>query len=508
MKKTAPVAKVKSQPAPVKGLNFRDALAAMRPTDALRLDNVVCRPSYLEARKGWAAHVTGITGTVETLMVYSKTDGTDQLIACAGTAMYNVTSAGAVGAAVVSGLTNAMWAYTQVSNTAGNFLLCVNGVDSGRSYDGTTWSAWSITGVASTALTQLLVWKRRVLAIEESTFKMWYLAADAISGAMTSFSFSGIFQRGGYLTALINWTVDGGSGVDDHLLVVTSEGEVALYKGTDPSTAANFALQGVYFIGKPVGTRFYTKKGGDVIFLTSSGVVSFTGFLQDAAQVEKAALSDRILPTLQSDILAYGATSGWEIHHYVEETLLIVQVPAGSVGSRYQWVQNTQTGAWSRLYMADAATFAILNRVLYAGHSTQVVNSWTGGTDGEEDIEYTIVPAFSYFGTPSSNKKFSLGRVVFEADARPAFQVKLLSNFDQSFNFASLVAGATNESLWGTALWGEATWLGSVQYYRPWSNLNGQASSGTMAIQGVHQGSVLRLVEFTYVYEEGGLLGP
>ena len=131
MKRIPAVVKTKAVPAPVRGLNYRDALAAMRPDDALLLENLVCRPSYLECRKGWTPHVTGITGTVETLMTYSKPDGTDQLIGVAGTSMYNVTAAGAVGAAVVTGLTNAQWAYTQVSNTAGNFLICVNGVDAG-----------------------------------------------------------------------------------------------------------------------------------------------------------------------------------------------------------------------------------------------------------------------------------------------------------------------------------------------------------------------------------------
>jgi hypothetical protein len=55
-------------PVPVGGLNARDALDSMPPTDALVLDNWFPETSYLRLRRGFSTWVTGFSAAVETLM--------------------------------------------------------------------------------------------------------------------------------------------------------------------------------------------------------------------------------------------------------------------------------------------------------------------------------------------------------------------------------------------------------------------------------------------------------
>ena len=53
---------------------------------------------------------------------------TSKLFAASGTAFYDCTTAGAVGAAVVTGLANARFQSINMANVGVNYLLCVNGI--------------------------------------------------------------------------------------------------------------------------------------------------------------------------------------------------------------------------------------------------------------------------------------------------------------------------------------------------------------------------------------------
>ena len=507
MKNTRQVSRTRMVTAPVRGLNTESALSAMRPDEAVVLENVVCRTSNVEVRKGWQSHSTGYLATVETLMPYQSLSGSgDKLFAAAGTAIYDATNSGAVGSAVVTGLTSAYLAFTQLSNVAGNFLICVNGADTGRIYDGSTWANWAITGVASTALNGLAVWKRRVWAVEKNSFKAWYGAADAIAGAMTQFSLSGVFRRGGRLVAIVPWTIDAGAGVDDHLLFISSEGEVAVYKGTDPASASTFSIQGLYFVAPPVGERFWCQFGGDVLLLTSSGLISFSVYLQTAAIDGKALKTSNIRSQFTREVAAYGSTRGWEVVLFPAENLLFVQVPGGNVGARYQYVMNTLTGAWSRTLQAPVVTYAVLNDTLYAGHSDKVALSWRSGGDNGAQIYYKIVPAFQTFGLSGVGIKFNLGRVLMEADYVPVYQTRLLVNYNTSYQLSPIVAPIVGGAVWDSAIWDSAEWGGAVRVYEKIYGLNGYGRSGTLAFEGSSAGETVRFNSFEYTYEPGGPL--
>lgn len=506
MKNTAQTSTIRSIPAPTRGLASEIPLAMMQPTDAIILENVVCRSGAVEVRKGWESWTTDFAANVETMFAYQGLSGTDKLFAAAGTAIYDATSNGAVGTAVVTGMTSAYWSQTLLANAAGNYLVIVNGVDTGQTYNGTTWAAWAITGVASTAISQVAVWKRRIWGVEKNTTKAWYSAADAIAGAMTSFTLAGVFRRGGKLLAIIPWSADAGSGMDDHLLFVSTEGEVAVYKGTDPSSAATFALQGLYYIGAPVGARFWAQIGGDVWMLTVSGVVSFSSFLQSTVLDKSSVKTDRIRRFILEDIASYGSTQGWELMYSPEENLLFLQVPAGAVGSRRQWVMNTVTGAWSKTLQEDVITYATYNGAIYAGHATRTALSWTGGLDNGEAIFYRVVPAFSSFGSPGLGKQFTLGRVLMEADYLPTYRTKLLRDYDTNYTIPGFTASPTSTSVWDSAIWDTSLWGGYVTVYNYIYSLTGHCRAATLAFEGLSSGAVVRFVSFEYTFIVGGPL--
>lgn len=505
-KNTRKVYDDKTWPAPVGGLNYRDSLAMMKPTDALRLDNVLCRPGWLEVRKGQVATATGFAANVETLFAYSNVSGAQKLFAAAGTGIYDATSSGPIGAAVVTGLTSAYWSHTQVSNTGGNYLMAVNGQDTGQIYDGATWAALGFTGLATSSMTHISVWKRRVWVVEKNSFKAWYGAADAISGPLTAFTFAGLFKRGGRLLSVLNWTVDGGSGSDDYLLAVTTMGEVAVYKGTDPASATTFALVGVYFVGPPVGERYYADFGGDVLMLTSEGLLPFSKFLQSQTVDKTTALTDRIQLLISQDISAYGTTRGWEVHVFHDDNFLFVQVPAGNPGTRYQYAMSLLNGAWSRFLVNNAITWQVLGNTLYEGEAARVCNAWTSGTDNGTSIPFIVLPAFSYFGQPAREKIFALGRCLIESDVTPTFLSQLLTDFNQSFYFPPLTVSPSSSNLWDVAIWDQSLWGNLTQYSKDWYSLAGIGYSATQVIYGVSAANLTKIIALDYTYEVGGLL--
>src|SRR5439155_1006380 len=82
--------------------------------------------------------------------------------------------------------------------------------------------------------------------VETHTLKAWYLPINAIGGAATALDHSSICEQGGHLVAAMTWTLDAGYGMDDHLVFITSSGEVVVWRLTDPTTPTGIAMIGLF----------------------------------------------------------------------------------------------------------------------------------------------------------------------------------------------------------------------------------------------------------------------
>ena len=157
------------QPPPVGGWDTRESLADMPIESAIILDNWFPETDKVQVRRGYTEHATGMSGSVESLIEYIPTTGVGQLFAANGASIYNVSTGGAVGAAVVTGLSNAKFQYTQMGTAANQFVFLVNGADAPRLYNGTAWTTTpAITGptvdnldLVQCALEPALDWRGR-----------------------------------------------------------------------------------------------------------------------------------------------------------------------------------------------------------------------------------------------------------------------------------------------------------------------------------------------------------
>lgn len=465
----AAVVKTIARPAPVGGWDAESALASMPKDRAVDLYNWFPRPDSIEVRRGqrlWAGGIGTSSSSVESLMVYNGLTSS-KMFAAIATDIYDASANGTASSAVTS-LNSGRWQHVNFANSGANYLLCVNGADSLRAYNGTAWSTPSITGIASSDAIHINVHKRRVWLTLNQTTKAAYLATDAIAGAATVFDFGQVFSDGGYLMATATWTRDGGAGSDDVLVAISSRGQAALYSGTDPDSALTWDLVGVFNVGAPIGRRCFVKWGADLILLTVDGAFAMSQILSvDASSRERVALSKRITNAFAAAARSYASNFGWEPIVYPRGTRLIVNVPLVENADVEQYVMNTITGAWCRFGEHHANCWAVFNDLLYYGANDGTVRQADYGAedaDGESVTEITATgqSAYDSHGSPGMTKRFVLAEPLVTAESTNRPSVGISVDFRETYTVTNAPASETLSATWdGGFNWdGGAYWAG------------------------------------------------
>ena len=505
----SPVSSIISRPAPVKGWNARDPIGAMKPDEAIILDNWFPSATDVMQRKGREDHVTGITGQVESLMAYNTPAGTQTLFGAAGTAFYDMTSAGAVGAAVVSGLTNARWQHVNFTNSSGtSYLCCFNGTDSPRYWDNSTWititgaSTPAITGLTTSDIVSATLHKRRLWLVQKNTLKAWYLPVDAVGGAANALDLSGIAQKGGYIMAIGSWTLDGGDGVDDLWVAVTSEGEIIVYQGTDPTSGTSRAINGVWYIGEPIGRRCLVKYGGDLLLALVNGVFPLSKALLGGGVDSTVAITDRIGPAMTAAAQSYAANFGWQILPYPNADMVILNVPITEGINQEQYVMNSKTGAWCRFKEWDANCFELLNGALYYGGNGVVKKAWSGFDDDDTNIVAEAKTAFDYF-KDRSKKSYKMAKPYIRSNGSPTIELGINVDFDDGDTLGTATFTASTTALWGVALWGVGLWQSGLQTLKNWIGVSGMGFCVATRVKVASKGLEIRWQATDHLYEPG-----
>jgi hypothetical protein len=482
----------------------------MAPTDAVILENYFPSVSNVNLRGGYVQHATGLPDDVETLISYSGST-TDELFAVSDGDIYDVTAAGPVGAPAVTGLTSSQWEYTNITTAGGSFLYAANGVDKPLLYDGSTWtpidgsSSPAVTGVTTTELNHPTLFKNRMWFVQKDTLKAWYLPTSSVGGAAQAFDLSTIARLGGYLVSMASWTIDAGYGADDNLVFITNNGEVIVYRGTDPASTSTWALIGVWIVGAPIGERCLMKYGGDLLVLTLDGLVPLASALQSSRLDPNVALSDKIQGAFASAAATYGNNFGWCLLYNPKNNALIVNVPVRA-GGQEQFVMNNITKAWCKFTGWYAYHFALLNDELYWGGSGFVAKGWvtgsTGYTDDTNNIFGRCLQAFNYFETRGVKKIFTRARPSIFTNGTPSITVGVNVDFNIADNVAPLSFTPPIVGVWDSGLWDSAIWGSDLEVQNNWQGVTGvgfcgaiqlQSSSNKLAIQWASTDVVFQL---------------
>jgi len=500
---------VKGISAPVKGLNTQSTVAGLGQDFAMQLDNWVCQPDSLVTRTGCSNHKTGFSQAPKTLFKY--TSGIAQeLYAAADNGIFSVGTAGAVGAAVAA-CTNGWGKSVNFATSAGQFSYFVNGVDTPKLYNGSTWT--EITGVSSPAITgpttttfkDVETYRSRLYFLQNDFLGFYYLPADSVSGAATAFRVGALCRQGGEVTGHATWTLDGGTGQDDHYVLATSEGEIIVFRGNDPGNTSAWTYVGTYPVGRPLGANCFVKLGGELLYLCEGGLIPLSSILQGGVRNYAQALSSRIEPSLVQAGLAYGTLPGWKLLVVPNLSLLMLNIPK-DVSNSMQYCYNTKSKGWSTFSGWHAHDLIEYKGSVYFTTDTAVVRAFVGTTDYGAAITAICDTAYNSFGTRNQLTPLMM-RALYASNSQVFYTLGLAQDFTGEFTESTYGGIAGVAGLWDSGLWDTALWGGSFTLSKDWVTV---AARGALALSTRFKVSSLSattvLIALDYKFAEQGLL--
>lgn len=497
---------------PTGGWNSFNARDNMPETDAVILDNFFPEMSYVRLRNGYTTHCDTGAGAhnVGTLMTYNSGTTSVLLAACNGH-IYDVSTN--VPASLVAGKGSDIWSFTNY-RSSGSKLLAANasGLDKPIVYDGATIADVAVTGVTDTSLSMVHIYMLRTFYVQKDTLSVWYTTAGAYQGALTEFDFGPLCTKGGSIAAVNTWTRDNGfGGSDDLFVVVTTEGEVLLYSGTNPGDASAWSMSGRFVVGTPVaGPHCVVSTGPEMILLCEDGFQPLSQYLSlGESRATMTNLAQKINKDASDAVQLYGSNTGWQGLLYPRGTALYINIPVDtSAGTYYQYVVNTATGSWCRYTGMNATSWAVFNNAPYFGGTDgKVYLSDNGPADGASDIVGEICTAFKYAGSRGVQKRFTLARPVLQVSGNLRYTMDVATDFDTSETLPTVSFNYSSGSLWGTGLWGTSIWgQGNTSLFRRWSSVSGLGFASAVRLKVSTQSIAVKVNSFDIGFEMGGLL--
>lgn len=344
----------------------------------------------------------------------------------------------------------------------------------------------AMTGVDSSKLSWNWVYKSRLFYVEKDSLSAWYLPAGSITGAASELPLGSVFTLGGSLLFGSSWSLETGSGgLSEQCVFVTTEGEVAVFQGSDPANASTWSKVGIYRIGKPLGRKAHFRAGGDIVIATDIGLIPLSQALQkDFAVLSPSAVSAPIETIWNDEVRRRG--TGWDCLVWSESQIAIAIPPITNGLPAVMYAANTRTGRWGEVTGWQANCSVVFQgRLFFGGNNGLVFEGNVTGADMGKPYTGIYVPMFSDFGAPG-RKVSGLSRAVMRAVGDPREQLSMQADFTVLLPAPPNAGEYVLNNVWGGAIWGESTWGGAAvkQTFGGWQStpLNGDVLSPALQI--------------------------
>jgi len=371
-----------------------------------------------------------------------------------------------------------------------------------------SYTVIGITGVNSNNFINVNLFKNRLYFTEKDSMTCWYLDVDAIGGPASPLYFGGIARNAGYLQAMGTWTLDAGQGADDYAVFVTSMGEVIVYNGTDPDTAATWQLKGVWQLGQTFSRRCFFKWAGDILLLTQDGLVPLSASLQSSRLDPRVNLTDKIYYAVSQAATQFYDRFGWQINYYASENMLILSIPT-SAGME-QYVMHTITKSWARFTGIQGYCWEVSGDAdMHFGSDGFVGTFYDATSDDGANINATAQQAYSYFESPGQLKRFTMVRPILQSTGGvPTVVCGISVDFDtqSQLGAVSFNPSVFTASSWDVAKWDSNNWGGGLITTKTWQGVSGLGYTGSININVASRDIELHWASTDYVMERGGVL--
>lgn len=387
-------------PAPLGGLNKRDSIADMDSAYAITMDNYIPYDNRVILRKGYTLYVP-FPDKITTLAAYNA-GLQSALFAVSGHKIYNISSKNNVYEFKDVFLSDDNCHTVQYKN----YLYFMNGADIPKVYYVDAQGEehledWGFEGdgLNASAIVAGGVSKQRLWFIEKGTLRVWHAEVSGnIAGKLNCFDLSQVCRFGGHLMAVANWTQDGGQGINDLTVFLTSEGEALIYSGSDLNDASDWTLRGLYKISRPIGYECCIAYQGDLVIISEDGYIPLSSALpKDRLNASQIAFSSTIRELVSDRTRKHSFRSGWQGILYARGGYAMFNVPLQ--GTFEQHVININTGAWCRFTNINSYCWAEFDKRLYFGSVDGVYMFDEGYSDNGSPIYGEVVQAYTNLGT-------------------------------------------------------------------------------------------------------------
>ena len=327
------------------------------------------------------------------------------------------------------------------------------------------------------------------------------------TGALGVLPLNALFRRGGTIRAMASWTVEGGVGTNDQLCVFTSNGECAIFQGTNPDDAANWGLTGVFRFDAPMNKHSVVNYGGELWVLISTGMVPLSQLIkaesEQLGQVDKAVISFFL-----NDAISYRSEPGWQLFLNPSSNRVFCNVPQGSANAYVQMVRHMPRPVWSKYQDVPARCWGWIDPYVYFGDDKGNVFQMHPSfqSDDGKAIKVDVQPAWSLFKTPV-NKQFKMIRTYTISDAYLAVMVDMKVDYDQREPQNRPDVTFTNEgSEWDIAPWDTSDWARGVAPVVLWNGCTGSGRVGAPRLIANVINCTFSITGWDVIFEKGKAL--
>lgn len=376
----------------------------------------------------------------------------------------------------------------------------------------------SVGGVDPAQFVFVLAWKNRLWFVQKDTGVAWYLpigfgAGGSLYGTAVAFNFGAQFQHGGGLVGLYTWTADGGGGPDDRLVAVSGGGDVVIYAGIDPSVANTFGIVGRWYIGGvPAGRQIATDHGGDLLLMSTTGIVPLTKIVQGVAQDAEVYSTYKISNLFSRLASAYGNVNGWALKLHPEDNCLIVTVPTVEGQPTNQLAMSMVTKGWSQYRDLPIVSMAPWAGKLYFGTADGRVCVNTGSVDGVlisdpnafMPIDCSGITRFNKMGRASQKQITLMEATIISEGGEINHNEEARYSYDLTEAARPGGAPSAGSSLWDSAIWDVSKWGGAYATQQEMGGAVGMGPDAAIAFRmAVTSRTVLIGFDLEWIESEG-----
>jgi hypothetical protein len=512
-----------SYPAPTRGWIANRNLAEPEKNGARILDNLFPETETVRLFGGKQKYATIGSGDEATSLFSYKSGNNNKLFAANENNIYDITSisdASSSPSAAVGSLTSGDWISAQIQTPGGTFLRLVNGADTSRIFDGTSFSTGTIYDSTDGGMSDItptfgyaFVYKKRLFFLQNNLTAYYMESVETISGSAVKLPLNNVFKRGGSLLFGGTWSQDTGDGLNVYCVFFTTEGEAAVFSGEDPSDANNWRHVSTYRIGKPRGKRAWFNAGGDIAVATDIGLVALSQARETAVEVLGARAASWPIDTVWGDRVKNRSFNNWNVEIWPERRMVLVGLPGNADYQPECLVANSTTGAWCRRTNWNARCFEVFNGRCFAGASDGKIFELevTGADDGTPYTGTCLLHADD-LRDPVSNKIARLMRPIIRAREEPNPAVFVNAGFDDTLPAAPDAPVVSSENTWDDpdTKWDEAVWSlddQSRSRYEKWYSVSAdgdQLAPGIRITSGNTVAPLTDIARFDLIYEKTG----